>query len=205
MPSGETLLIQGLAPFCRKHGLNRTALLGHYRGNYNPHPGWKVVQVETPPLTHSEEEKKCSACQKWLSISCFHKNPAQKDGLNNNCKECSSKANGKWYRKRKADPVFASHINELLRKSTLRRTIAAHGITVEYYNELAAKGCGICGGPPVGRSKRYHFDHDHETGEFRGLLCSRCNTAIGSLKDDVTILEKAIRYLREHRKQQIAA
>lgn len=38
-------------------------------------------------------------------------------------------------------------------------------------------------------------DHDHETGEVRGLLCSRCNTAIGMFRDDPALLASAIIYL----------
>lgn len=41
-----------------------------------------------------------------------------------------------------------------------------------------------------------HFDHDHATGQFRGWLCSQCNTGIGLLGDDVHGLEKAIAYLK---------
>ena len=40
------------------------------------------------------------------------------------------------------------------------------------------------------------LDHDHITGAFRGWLCRRCNTGIGSLGDNVEGLEQAIAYLR---------
>ena len=38
-------------------------------------------------------------------------------------------------------------------------------------------------------------DHDHETGQIRGLLCYNCNLGIGHLKDSPDILREAIRYL----------
>lgn len=36
--------------------------------------------------------------------------------------------------------------------------------------------CGICGRP--GKTRRLHRDHDHQTGEPRGLLCYRCNLVL---------------------------
>jgi len=40
-----------------------------------------------------------------------------------------------------------------------------------------------------------HFDHDHDTGNFRGWLCGRCNRALGLLGDNPGILRKALAYL----------
>lgn len=45
------------------------------------------------------------------------------------------------------------------------------------------------------------FDHDHETGEFRGWLCTRCNTALGKLGDTLESLKRAVAYL-ERAKQE---
>jgi hypothetical protein len=58
--------------------------------------------------------------------------------------------------------------------------------------------CGICGRPP-GPKRRLDRDHDHRTGEPRGLLCHRCNRA---MPDWVTVgwLRKAITYLLRARR-----
>lgn len=40
------------------------------------------------------------------------------------------------------------------------------------------------------------FDHDHQTGAFRGWLCNQCNTGIGGIGDTVEALERAIAYLK---------
>lgn len=76
--------------------------------------------------------------------------------------------------------------------SMLRRK---YGITLEQYNELLARQggvCAICGGED---QKRLAVDHDHKTGKVRGLLCARCNPAIGFLLDKVETAHKLILYL----------
>ncbi len=54
-----------------------------------------------------------------------------------------------------------------------------YGITAEYFNEmydLQEGRCGICDKP---FQKRPDVDHDHKTGEVRGLLCRGCNVGLG--------------------------
>lgn len=60
--------------------------------------------------------------------------------------------------------------------------------------------CAICGceATDLDRNKgktRFNVDHDHTTGAVRGLLCSKCNMAIGMLKDSPSLLRKAADYL----------
>lgn len=72
-----------------------------------------------------------------------------------------------------------------------------YGITEDDYQRLLRKQkgkCGICGGPPAGpgsQSGRFHVDHCHDTGRVRGLLCGRCNTAIGLLNHSPAIVQRA--------------
>lgn len=54
------------------------------------------------------------------------------------------------------------------------------------------KKCMICSS-----TERLCIDHDHRSGKIRGVLCTVCNTALGSFKDDPEILKLAIIYLSE--------
>jgi len=48
-----------------------------------------------------------------------------------------------------------------------------------------------------GKLLRMAVDHDHITGEVRGLLCKRCNRALGILEDSIELLQRAIQYLQK--------
>lgn len=70
---------------------------------------------------------------------------------------------------------------------------------VEFGKLLAEQGglCAICR-EPNRSGNRLATDHDHKTGGTRGLLCHRCNTAIGLFRDDADLLRAAIRYLTNY-------
>jgi Recombination endonuclease VII len=60
--------------------------------------------------------------------------------------------------------------------------------------ESQAGVCAICGRPPKPKAP-LHVDHDHETGDPRGLLCVRCNNALGLLDERPEVLYLAADYL----------
>lgn len=77
-------------------------------------------------------------------------------------------------------------------------------ITVEQYDAMLAIQNGVCGicrkpedvlDPATGKVRRLSVDHNHKTKEVRGLLCTRCNSAIGKLKDNFKLLLAAVEYL----------
>jgi hypothetical protein len=58
--------------------------------------------------------------------------------------------------------------------------------------------CDICGNDTDHRYDKLCVDHSHTTGNVRGLLCFSCNTLLGNAKDDIMILQNAIRYLENN-------
>lgn len=81
-------------------------------------------------------------------------------------------------------------------------TANRYNISREYAVELRAKisnsTCDLCDSPEVkGYKNDFCIDHDHKTGEVRGVLCRSCNLALGYFKDDVKLLNNAIKYLNK--------
>ena len=93
---------------------------------------------------------------------------------------------------RKLNSYDPKERNKLYQKKT------KYGLSEEEYKHLFVKQnnkCAICGESfnsviPV-------VDHNHNTGIVRGLLCSKCNTLLGMAKDNISILENAIIYLKK--------
>lgn len=81
------------------------------------------------------------------------------------------------------------------------RRLAKYGLTEAAYDAMvAAQGgrCAVCR-----RTPRYELvpDHDHATGQLRGLLCHGCNAGIGYLGDTVEAVERALEYLIAARRE----
>jgi hypothetical protein len=59
--------------------------------------------------------------------------------------------------------------------------------------------CAICAQPPnVGHGRTHgnlSIDHDHASGDVRGLLCHHCNLMLGNARDSVDVLLRAVVYL----------
>ena len=72
-----------------------------------------------------------------------------------------------------------------------------YGITLGYFEDLYHKQdgrCAICRRKIT--KKKCRIDHDHDTGNVRGLLCASCNTGLGLFQDNPEVLTSAAEYLR---------
>ncbi len=61
--------------------------------------------------------------------------------------------------------------------------------------------CSICGCEPKEGKRIFAFDHDHGTGQARGVLCGKCNVGLGYFNDGVSTLRAAIDYLLRWQEQ----
>src|SRR5690348_4142702 len=105
------------------------------------------------------------------------------------------------YRKKHSEHINAQH-RSYARKNPLgvrlRHLRRVYGIDKAIYVsmiEFQAGLCAICCDPmnPTGGT---HVDHCHRTGKVRSLLCSTCNSGIGHLQDNESVVYSGYEYLR---------
>ena len=78
-------------------------------------------------------------------------------------------------------------------------SVEKHGITDDEYRRMLSEQddqCAICERHPTSVGPLF-IDHDHDSGQVRGLLCMSCNLGLGNFKDDPDLLVDARRYLLE--------
>ena len=161
--------------------------------------------------------KACRKCGETKPLNEFHRAAAMRDGHRNECKACWKIICKKRYAKNRDEHIakvqewrrrnpekydsyrkrYIAENRERIaieeRKGHLRRK---YGLTLEEYDFLRlAQGdrCLICG---AGEEGGLHVDHDHKTGRVRGLLCGKCNKAIGLLREDPALFDAASAYLQ---------
>lgn len=100
-------------------------------------------------------------------------------------------------------PRCATHHRIEMKAAGQRRHDAyvakAYGVSRGFYArllEVQDGRCAICR-KATGKARRLAMDHNHETGDPRGLLCYHCNRIIGLWGDDPEVFRRAARYLTD--------
>jgi hypothetical protein len=80
-----------------------------------------------------------------------------------------------------------------------RNKIRTYGLSVKEHSDMLAAQNGVCAvcGDINHNGWNLAIDHDHKTGKVRGLLCNKCNTAIGGCRDNIYIIFKFLDYMME--------
>lgn len=76
-----------------------------------------------------------------------------------------------------------------------------YNITLDDYNDILEYQDGLCRicSKKNENGERLWIDHNHQSGNVRGLLCKKCNLGLGMFNDDPYILLSAFKYLRINR------
>lgn len=173
--------------------------------------------------------KRCYRCGETKPLDLFHRSKDRKDGRTTKCKACS-KIVGREYRQSKPEHIkevqdkwkiknkhrtsgysksWRSRNPDKVKDQDRRNHLRTeYGLTVEQYDDMVAlqEGrCLVCREIPMGKRgySTLHVDHCHITGRVRGLLCGRCNTALGSLKESEEITQNLVRYIQKHVKENV--
>ena len=146
--------------------------------------------------------KVCLGCGVDKPFDQYHKHPCCKFGLNSRCRSCTSVDARQRYQALTAGGQRHPYRNAIKRRHILKKKF---GMTDQAFVTMKARQeglCAICRKPETGTSgvkrtlRELAVDHDHTTGAVRGLLCHKCNAALGCFNDNIDLLEAAKEYLK---------
>jgi len=126
---------------------------------------------------------KCTNCGEFKDFDGFAKDRNKKFGYHSWCKACQKE-------RKSRNPE----------RSSIRNRKRNFGISENGYLillESQGSRCAICGVHVDNLKKSLAVDHSHETGNIRGLLCTKCNVGLGHFQDSQALIMAAAEYLEE--------
>ena len=144
--------------------------------------------------------KLCTGCNQLKTIDSFPTVSKTNKQPRSKCKTCCAAAQRKYYA---AKPnQYQAYVKKRRAKykgvHKRKANLKTFGLTInDYDNMLLAQNtqCAICGVNKCSSGRRFAVDHCHATGRIRGLLCLRCNQAIGKFNDNYFLLQQAADYV----------
>ena len=149
--------------------------------------------------------KECKKCHQTKSINRFTKDKRYESGYTNTCSKCVNLYNSEW----KKIPCNNIKIKAYQKKYDKKRYIANHylqnkvviewtrekvtGFTPDEYDAkyIEQEGCcAVCGKSHNELKRALSADHNHNSGQKRGLLCSRCNLIYDWYEEHKNKIEK---------------
>jgi hypothetical protein len=127
----------------------------------------------------------------------FYSDRRKKDGLRSRCRSCDNRKQAEYQRSYAKTPK--GQLNQW------KGNLSKYGLTPATYlaiHDIQDGLCAICGKPETkigrgGEVKRLAVDHDHQTGQVRGLLCNTCNIGVGHFLDDPALMRTAADYIEK--------
>lgn len=178
----------------------------------------KSCGIEFVPARNDKRIKFCSSkCRcayrnKTQYMKKYYEKNAFKWEQKRNSEEYKDKKNFARRERYKNDAGYRERIKSKVREynrnnptAKLSQHLKEYGMTIDDYNDLLQKQgyrCAICGckvdDQETLNSRPLCVDHNHVAGNVRGLLCNSCNFVLGHVKDNISILENAVKYLKEN-------
>ena len=139
--------------------------------------------------------KQCTKCLLTKPIDEFWKdNRGYGDGHNSRCKTCHRDYARRY---RQGRPNIERQRYQSDKEGAWERHLRnTFGIDAKIYNaifDMQSGRCAICNSLP--NKQHLSVDHDHATGQIRGLLCQSCNRMLGYGQDNSAILQAGVNYL----------
>ena len=166
-------MADGLARYCKECFGRRS------KASYRKRMAQQGREVRERPEV-PDGSKYCPRCQTVKELSEFGRNRAEKSGRTAYCKPCHNTV--------MAENKAKNHGS--VRGYHLKRR---YGLTEAEIGTFAERQGGLC---VICLYRRpLHVDHDHASGDYRGLLCFRCNGGLGQFKDETAVIRRAVDYL----------
>ena len=128
-----------------------------------------------------------------------------KSGIGAQCRKCHNAANRVWRagNRKSQSFYFKGYRRNCKSKYFSAKYRRKYGISYEQYEVMFRDQggvCRVCGKPDThttksGIQRRLAVDHNHNTGEVRGLLCQRCNQALGLLRENPVAIKSLLEYI----------
>ena len=144
--------------------------------------------------------QRCTKCNQLKPFNLFPCVSKTNRKPRSQCKKCCAEKQRKVYAKKPEQ--YRNYVRKRRAKNNnlykRRANLKTFGLTIQDYEEMLAlqnNQCAICGTLQCASGRRFAVDHCHLTGKIRGLLCLRCNQAIGKFHDNYFLLQQAADYV----------
>lgn len=168
----------GLTSYCKPCMTRRNAESKSRRARGERIQKWRPRRQ----LLDWSDTKRCPACGETKQLAEFAVNRSFRRDVGTYCLPCHNRI--------VRENVQKNH--GTTRNAHLKRRYGLTHDDVAAMVEAQGGACAICRVRPA-----EHVDHDHETGDVRGILCFTCNVGLGNFGDDPDRMELAVRYLKK--------
>ncbi len=149
--------------------------------------------------------KYCSGCNTTRTLDYFYPKTLSsgKPGYRAYCKICGKNQRDTWRKSSSKDndrnkAYNKEHADEIRGKKLVKNywPHLTWQQALAEWDRLYTEQNGLCAFGH--KTDKLHVDHHHTLGNVRGLLCYNCNNGLGRFKEDISVLLKAIDYLKKH-------